>query len=387
MSDNNFELLSMPASREPASLLAVDRAVSEIRRGRMVAVRGSSGIAILVQAAEAITADALGEMRTFSHSDPVMAITARRAAVLGLAETVGKIVTLSTEQEMTAEIIRNLADPTTEPPLQEDARAALTVTVRETPTYDCESAAVALIKIARLLPAAVTAEIVDPTADDLAAWSARHDVLLVDAGDIFQYDSTQARTLRAVSSARVPLLGAENTRIIAFRPIDGGLEHLAIVVGEPDKDAPVLTRLHSECFTGDLLGSLRCDCGDQLQGATQEIAAVGAGVLLYLAQEGRGIGLVNKLRAYELQDRGFDTMDANEQLGFDADERVYLPAAKILRLLGFERVRLMTNNPDKVTALAHCGIIVEERVPHTFPSNEHNESYLKTKAARSGHIF
>jgi len=387
MSNKTFELLSMPASREPVSLLAVDRAVSEIRRGRMVAVRGAGGIAILVQAAEAITPDALKEMRAVSHSNPVLAVTARRAAVLGLAETVGKIVTLSTRHEMSADVIRDLADPLSDMPLPEDARASLTVTARETPTYDCESAAVALTKIARLLPAAVTAEIADPTADDLAAWSARHDFLLVDAGDIFQYDNTQARTLRAVSSARVPLPGTENTKIIAFRPIDGGLEHLAIVIGEPDKNEPVLTRLHSECFTGDLLGSLRCDCGDQLQGATKEIADAGAGVLLYLAQEGRGIGLVNKLRAYELQDRGFDTMDANEQLGFDADERVYLPAAKILRLLGFERVRLMTNNPDKVTGLANCGITVKERVPHTFPSNQHNETYLRTKAARGGHIF
>ena len=165
------------------------------------------------------------------------------------------------------------------------------------------------------------------------------------------------------------------------------MEHLAIVIGEPDKEAPVLTRLHSECFTGDLLGSLRCDCGDQLQGAVKEITAAGTGVLLYLAQEGRGIGLVNKLRAYELQDRGFDTMDANEQLGFDADERVYLPAARILHLLGFDRVRLMTNNPGKVSALANCGIVVEERVAHAFPSNKHNETYLRTKAARGGHVF
>lgn len=184
-----------------------------------------------------------------------------------------------------------------------------------------------------------------------------------------------------------PCPARKKTRIIAFRPLDGGLEHLAIVFGEPDKDEPVLTRLHSECFTGDLLGSLRCDCGDQLQGAIKEITTAGAGVLLYLAQEGRGIGLVNKLRAYELQDRGFDTMDANEQLGFDADERVYLPAARILRLLGFDRVRLMTNNPGKVSALANCGIVVEERVPHAFPSNKHNENYLRTKAARGGHVF
>jgi GTP cyclohydrolase II len=288
---------------------------------------------------------------------------------------------------MTVDIIHDLADPLSKTPLSQEARASLTITTRKKPTYDCESAAVALTKIARLLPAAITAEIVDPTANDLAAWSARHDFLLVDAGDIFQYDSTKARTLRAVSSARVPLLNTENTKIIAFRPIDGGLEHLAIVIGNPEKELPVLTRLHSECFTGDLLGSLRCDCGDQLQGATKEIAKAGAGVLLYLAQEGRGIGLVNKLRAYELQDRGFDTMDANEQLGFDADERVYLPAAKILRLLGFEKIRLMTNNPDKVTGLSNCGITVEERVQHSFPANEHNETYLRTKAAKGGHIF
>ena len=125
----------------------------------------------------------------------------------------------------------------------------------------------------------------------------------------------------------------------------------------------MLARLHSECFTGDLLGSLRCDCGDQLRGAIEEIAAAGAGVLIYLAQEGRGIGLVNKLRAYKLQDAGLDTVDANEQLGFDADERIYLPAAEILRELGFATVRLMTNNPEKVEALARCGIEVAERVP------------------------
>jgi GTP cyclohydrolase II len=387
MSEKQFELLSMPASREPVSLLAVDRAVSELRRGRPVAVRGGGGVAVLVQAAESVTPDALQELSAISHSPPVIAITARRAAVLGLAETVGKIVTLTTGEALSADLIRDLTDPIADSPLTEKDKASLTVTVKETPTYTCESAAVALTKIARLLPAAVTAEIADPTADDLAAWAARHDLLLVDAGDIFQYDSTQARTLRAVSSARVPLPDTQNTRIIAFRPIDGGLEHLAIIIGEPEKDEPVLTRLHSECFTGDLLGSLRCDCGDQLQGAIKEITTAGAGVLLYLAQEGRGIGLVNKLRAYELQDRGFDTIDANEQLGFDADERVYLPAAQILRLLGFSKVRLMTNNPSKVSALSNCGIKVEERVPHAFPSNEHNESYLRTKAARGGHVF
>jgi GTP cyclohydrolase II len=193
----------------------------------------------------------------------------------------------------------------------------------------------------------------------------------------------------AVLAARapVPLEGAEDAVVHAFRPADGGKEHLAIVIGDPVKDSPVLTRLHSECLTGDLLGSLRCDCGDQLRGAIQAIAAAGGGILLYLAQEGRGIGLVNKLRAYRLQDEGFDTIDANERLGFDADERVYRPAATILRALGFGKVRLLTNNPAKVEGLSACGIDVVERVPHRFPANGHNETYLRTKAARAGHLL
>ena len=199
--------------------------------------------------------------------------------------------------------------------------------------------------------------------------------------------NTAADTLQLVSQARVPLENAENARVVAFRPRDGGIEHLAIVVGEPDLSQPVLVRLHSECFTGDLVGSLRCDCGNQLRGAITSMNAAGSGVLLYLAQEGRGIGLVNKLRAYQLQDAGFDTVDANLQLGYDSDERNYLPAAQMLRLLGVSKVRLLTNNPIKVDALTRHGIEVVERVPHIFEGNKHNHGYLQTKANRSGHIF
>jgi len=201
------------------------------------------------------------------------------------------------------------------------------------------------------------------------------------------YDRLQADALVPVSEARVPLGGCEDTKIIAFRPRDGGVEHLAIVIGKPDTTKPVLTRLHSECFTGDLLGSLKCDCGDQLRGAITAIADGGGGLLFYLAQEGRGIGLVNKLRAYELQEKGFDTVDANEQLGFDDDERIYLPAVQMLRRLGVDQVKLLTNNPAKVGALARHGVAVTARVPHVFPSNQHNWSYLDTKAKRSGHLF
>jgi GTP cyclohydrolase II len=379
---SSADVLEIPASRESLSLLAVDRAISELRRGRFVVVRGNNGSAILALAAEGVTTENLADLAKTAGAPAALTISARRARVLGIAQPEGRIITLSTSPELNAEIVAEIADP-----LVNFNTDALQFESHETATYNSESAAVALAKLSRLLPAALTAAIQVDGADDLAAWAMRHDLLLVDSGDVFQYEKTAARSLRRVSEASVPLADAENAQIIAFRPRDGGLEHLAIVIGHPDPGAPVLARIHSECFTGDLLGSLRCDCGDQLRGAIQEIARGGSGVLLYLAQEGRGIGLVNKLRAYALQDQGLDTMEANEQLGFDADERIYLPAAQMLRLLGFDQVRLMTNNPGKVNALNACGVSVAERVTHAFPSNKHNETYLKTKVSRGGHLM
>lgn len=372
----------MPATREPASLLSVDRAISELRRGRIIAMQGGDGHALLATAAEAITDAKLQELEDFTTTRPMLALTSRRAAVLGFAHPKGKIVTVNTSAQLNAQTIQELCDP-----LADCDVSSLDIKTSETSAYDSARAAVLLTKLARLLPAAVCTTFTADHSVDLPAWCARRDMMIVDAGDVFQYENVAARSLTPVSEARIPLEDAENCRIIAYRPVDGGLEHLAIVIGEPDKSEPVLTRLHSECFTGDLLGSLRCDCGDQLRGAIAEISSQGSGLLLYLAQEGRGIGLVNKLRAYSLQDRGFDTIDANEQLGFDADERIYMPAARMLDLLGFNKVRLMTNNPIKMEALHACGVDVTERVQHSFPSNEHNELYLETKKSKSGHYL
>lgn len=382
---------AMPTSREPGSLLSVDRAVSELRRGRMVCVGAAEGVRALVMAAEGATDRTLADAKTLAGETPLLAITRRRAEVLRLGVNIiggsDAVLALDLLDGFAAETVMALADP-----LSDGGReAARTIEVRSAAAHGAEAAAVGLAKIARLLPAALVAFIHDPDARDLAAWAGRRNLMLVDAGDVFQYERTAARTLSRVSEARVPLEDAENTRIIAFRPLDGGLEHLAIVIGEPESlgagDPAALVRLHSECFTGDLLGSLRCDCGDQLRGAIKAIADDGAGVLLYLAQEGRGIGLVNKLRAYTLQDRGLDTLDANEQLGFDADERIYLPAAEMLKALGLRRVRLLTNNPGKVADVTAHGIEICARVPHAFPSNKHNEAYLQTKKAKGGHLF
>jgi GTP cyclohydrolase II len=247
-------------------------------------------------------------------------------------------------------------------------------------------AALKLAKLAGLLPAALAARL-EPVPDDPLRWAAERGLPLIAAQEILVHDDRASTTLRPVSRARIPLGAAADAQLVAFRPSTGSTEHLAIIIGEPQRDQPVLVRVHSECFTGDLLGSLRCDCGDQLRGAIAMMAAAGQGVLLYLAQEGRGIGLVNKLRAYALQDQGLDTIDANGALGFDPDERFYRPAAEMLRQLGFTQIRLMTNNPDKLAALALYGVAVVERVPLAFPSNAHNAAYLRTKAVRSGHLL
>jgi GTP cyclohydrolase II len=238
--------------------------------------------------------------------------------------------------------------------------------------HDCAESATAALALARsagLLPALWIVPV------DAAA--------SVSAEDIAQEDS--APEVQIVARAKLPLEGLPATQIVAFRASDDGQEHVALVIGAFGGKPP-LVRLHSECLTGDVFGSLKCDCGPQLKAALRIIGESGGGVLLYLRQEGRGIGLANKLRAYALQDRGLDTVDANQRLGFADDERDYSHAAAMLRALGIDRVRLLTNNPNKVAGLETAGITVVERVPHHMPANPHNADYLATKRKKSGHL-
>lgn len=195
-----------------------------------------------------------------------------------------------------------------------------------------------------------------------------------------------ATRLVIAARAKLPVAQAEHAELVAFRSPEMAGEHVALVIGTAD-GTPPLVRLHSECLTGDVLGSLKCDCGPQLDAAIARIAGAGWGILLYLRQEGRGIGLINKLRAYALQDQGFDTVDANTRLGFAVDSRNFSVAARMLTLLGQDAVRLLTNNPEKVAQLEAAGVRVTERVPHKLPANPHNERYLATKRDRTGHQF
>lgn len=364
-----------------AACVLVDRAVTEFRRGRAVVMTHPTDPPLLVQSGEILTEDSLLRFERLVQRQPSLLITGRRASVLGydLADSPAVRVRVDSGA-LTISLIAALGNPMLGRLSRGNGQTAESLS-----EGDIGAAAVFLAKISRLLPVVVCASL--PCGSDPEAWAQARNILTVDAARVTSYLEAAARDLRPAGEARIPLRGVEGARIIAFRTGDGGLEHLAIVIGDPDPETPVLVRLHSECFTGDLVGSLRCDCGDQLRGAMDVIVREGSGLLLYLAQEGRGIGLVNKLRAYNLQDQGFDTMDANGQLGFYDDERLFLPAAEMLRHLGFSRVRLLTNNPDKVDALASHGIHVERRVPHVFATNVHNLLYLRAKAAKGGHLL
>ena len=353
------------------SFRQVHRAIAELRRGVPVIVEGDGPL--LVLAAEGASMAGLREMAALAADDGCLVLAGRRAAdISGRSVLDEALLAFSLpDGSLDPGRIRGIADPTAEQlaaePLVEVGLPGLA------------GAGLLLAKLARLLPAVVAAP--------LGAVGAGASALVrVSASDILHYPLESASRLVRVAEAEVPLEDAPDARLVAFRSPDAGIEHLALLVGRPEETEAPLVRLHSECFTGDFLGSLRCDCGPQLRGAIQRMAAEGSGVLLYLAQEGRGIGLVNKLRAYALQDRGLDTLDANLALGWGVDERSFLAAATMLEALGVRRIRLLTNNPAKVAALQACGITVSSRLSHLVAANGVDDGYLAAKVQRLGHL-
>ena len=348
--------------------LAIARAVDDLRRGEIVRVTDGA-IALDILAAELATPAQLACLESGQRAD--LLLTPERAQTLKLvnqrpaagvdAVVIERMPWLDLVKSLaTADPVSDLAVPFKGPFATRDAG----------PMASAAVAGLQMAKRAALLPALFSVP-ADP---------GREGVLEADAQSVLQW--RRASRLAIVSRARLPLDGAENTSVVAFRPTDGGPEHLALMIGEPGPEP--LVRLHSACLTGDVLGSLKCDCGPQLRAAVRRIASEG-GILLYLQQEGRGIGLLNKLRAYQLQDQGFDTVDANLRLGFGEDERDFDLAAAMLRMLNVSRIRLLSNNPAKAAALEAGGIAIAELVPHSFGENPHNQHYLATKRDRQGH--
>jgi GTP cyclohydrolase II len=366
---------------ERGPVRAVHRAAAELRRGTPVLLTGlleTDEANLVVLPAETASARGLDEFASLAGRQWVLLLAPSRAAALlhrPMPPEPEAVALRLTRALRTQAALQALADPTLP-----QAKLAEPGAITDCPAS--AGAALTLAKLARLLPAVLAA----PAEADAPERLAPLGLLAVGAAEVLAYPGAVAANLTRVAQARLPLEDAPDSRIIAYRAAEAGLEHLAILVGHPEQLPAPLVRLHSECFTGDLLGSLRCDCGAQLRGAIRRMAAEGAGVLLYLAQEGRGIGLVNKLRAYTLQEGGMDTLDANRALGWGADERDFLVAATMLEDLGIREVRLLTNNPDKIAALAACGLKVK-REPHIIAANGVNDRYLATKANRFGHLL
>jgi GTP cyclohydrolase II len=339
------------------------RAIDALRRGWPVAIG-----ALRILAVETADTERLKAFDPTGRADILLA--ASRAATLKLANQRAAAcpdtpVTVVRTSWLDLAAARALADPATD--LAHPMQGPFTAI--DTPSPGDAVAALELARLSGILPAFFVA-----TAGPFEAQTS--------ADDIAAYDAPER--LAIVARAHLPVAASETAEIVAFRSPETISEHVALIIGSPD-GTPPLVRLHSECLTGDVLGSLKCDCGPQLHAALHEITHAGWGILLYLRQEGRGIGLINKLRAYQLQDQGFDTVDANLRLGFAVDARDFGVAARMLSLLGCPHIRLLTNNPAKVAGLEAARITVVERVPHSVPSNAHNERYLATKRDRTGH--
>jgi GTP cyclohydrolase II len=345
--------------------IGVSRGLAEFHAGRPVLMRDERE-KLLALPVEGLNAQRLAEFSAFcAPAVPRLVMTARRALALGLDAT--GAMTLKISGQLKVEMILALV-----------AGGEAERRVEAEPAGSAAQAAIELAKLSQGLPAVLVAA---ATADMIAS---EHQIVTVEAGAVARYREESIRSLTIASKASVPLKSGSRASFVVFRN-DTGESPVAIVIGKPDFDKPVPVRLHSACLTGDVFGSRRCDCGDQLQLSLNCLEERGGGIVLYLPQEGRGVGLANKMRTYQMQDDGLDTIDANTTLGFDEDERDYGVAARMLRMLDCHRIVLMTNNPAKLAGLQKSGIEIAGRMPVETPINVDNHRYLTAKAVRAGH--
>ncbi|NOZ27558.1 MAG: bifunctional 3,4-dihydroxy-2-butanone-4-phosphate synthase/GTP cyclohydrolase II [Chloroflexi bacterium] len=398
------------------ALATIEQALEELRAGRMIIVvddEGRENEGDLVMAAEKVSPEAVNFMAAHGRGLICVALTGDRLDALRIPMMVPSdgntsrfqtafTVSVDARHGITTGIsapdraitIRALVDPATRPEDLVMPGHVFPLRAREGGVLERAGhteAAVDLARLAGLRPAGVICEILAEDGSmarmpDLEAFAAAHRLKIVRVADLIAYRRQHERWVRRVAQAHLPTRHG-TFAILAYEEAATGACHLALVMGEVDDDRPVLVRVHSECLTGEVFGSQRCDCGPQLDLAMQRIGAEGRGVVLYLRQEGRGIGLCNKLHAYALQEQGMDTVEANEQLGFPPDLRDYSVGAQILLDLGVRELRLLTNNPRKVAGLAEYGLHVVERIPLVVQPTPENRFYLRTKREKLGHLL
>ena len=363
--------------------IKIERAISELRRGgKLVISDNNSGMSVLLVASEMIQKNTVEEMSNIALSRPSIILSKNRCKAIGIRETNGPNSILI-NNNWTKEDILSLCMPLTghivpkiDGVLPENNEGIV-------------SSCILLLRQSRLLPAGLMVIISNVSIEKINKWAFTNNFVNVNVDDVKSYEKIKAKNLKMEVKTKVPLSYTENCEIIIFRPKDGGNEHFCLVFGKNRTltHDQALLRIHSQCITGDVLDSLKCDCGQQLKQSIKLMAEADEGILIYLAQEGRDIGLLNKLRAYSLQENGMDTVEANEDLGFNDDERLYYPAKEILDQLNIKKVELITNNPKKVEHLKNLGINVTKRVSIKISPNKHNKKYLETKLTKSGHIL
>ncbi|MET0723335.1 MAG: GTP cyclohydrolase II [Tardiphaga sp.] len=347
--------------------LSVSRALSELQARRPICVN-APGEVLFALPVEGLDNQRLHEFAVLcSPSAPSLIVTQQRARAIGIETSAPMMLPLS-EATGAGDIVVLSAD--------RDAH----FTAKAKAAGRAAKAAIRLVKLSRSLPAVLAANVTNIDS------SLMHSIVAVEAVAVEHFAASAMNRLAVASEASIPLASGTAARFVVFRDTLGA-DQVAIIIGKPNFTEPVPVRLHSACLTGDVFGSRRCDCGDQLRLSLTRLESLGGGVILYLAQEGRGIGLANKMRVYRLQDGGLDTRDANTALGFEDDERDYGIAAMMLRTLDCTRIVLLTNNPAKLDGLTKAGIEVAARVPLEAPINPHNRRYLTTKAVRFGHKF
>ncbi|SJZ57438.1 GTP cyclohydrolase II [Trichlorobacter thiogenes] len=393
---------------------SIEQAIKDIRNGKMVILvddedRENEGD--LTMAAEHVTPEAINFMAKYGRGLICLTLTEERCDQLDLPPMVSEnnspfqtafTVSIEARHGVTTGISaadrahtiltaiadntgpENLSRPGHIFPLRARAGGVLVRTGQTEGSVD-------LARLAGLKPAGVICEIMNDDGSmarmpQLKEFALRHGIRICSVADLVAHRLHHESLVRPVAEAKLPTWAGQ-FRVIAFENDIDGLEHIALIKGEIDPDKPVLVRVHSECLTSDVFGSIRCDCGGQLSRAMDQIEQEGSGILLYMRQEGRGIGLINKLKAYELQDQGCDTVEANEALGFKADQRDYGIGAQMLRALGARKIRLMTNNPKKMIGLDGYGLTIVERIPIEMKALSTNVRYLQTKREKLGHLL